>query len=125
MSIATPYLMTKLKNKICKRIPKEDLHFALRNININGEKRGCSGFVTYLPTGRCVYVDTEPSVLACKENMMYRYARDEKDYSSSHADFDASNVWTTADALASDIATALTKPRESIRTIRIDKIGYR
>ena len=31
--MATAYLMTKLKNRICKHIPKEDLRFALKNIN--------------------------------------------------------------------------------------------
>lgn len=122
--MATAYLMTKLKNRICKHIPKEDLRFTLKNISINGEKRGCSGFVTYLPTGRCVYVNTERLVMPGGGDMMYRYAKDERDYSSSHADFDALNVFTTDERLASEIAGALTKPRDQIRTIVVDKVGY-
>lgn len=119
------YLMTKLKNRICRHIPKEDLRFSLRNININGEKRGCSGFVTYLPTGRCVYVDTERFTMPGGADMMYRYARDEHDYSSSHADFNALNVFARDEDIAHEIAAALTKPREQIRTIVVDKVGYR
>lgn len=119
------YLMTKLKNRICKHIPKEHLHFNLKNISINGEKRGCSGFVTYIPTGRCVYVNTERLTMPGGADMMYRYAKDERDFSSSHADFNALNVFTRDENLAAEIADALTKPREHIRTIVVDKVGYR
>lgn len=31
----------------------------LKDININGQKRGCSGFITNTETGKVCYIDTE------------------------------------------------------------------
>lgn len=69
-------LMTKVKNAIKKSFGT-DVEFKLSNININGDKRGCSGFITNPANGVTVYVDTEE----CKPyGIMYRYAKDNKDY---------------------------------------------
>lgn len=114
-----PYLKTKLKNQICKRLPEKDLKFKLSNISVNKEKRGCSGHITYLPTGRCVYVNTEP-ISTNPDKLIYRYAKDDTDYSSNSSDFKAINQFTTSDALVQDIAYALTCPRNKIRTILHD-----
>lgn len=72
-----PILMTKLKNELKKRTTK-DLEFKLRNININGNKRGCSGFIKNNENDTIVYVNTEP----CATNLqfMYRYADSFTDY---------------------------------------------
>ena len=32
----------------------------LKNISINGQKRGCSGFITSTETGKICYITTEP-----------------------------------------------------------------
>ncbi len=64
-------LSTKLKNRFTS------VHqFALKNISINGDKRGCSGFISR--DGAIVYVNTEP----CGSlGYMYRTAKHLKDYS--------------------------------------------
>ena len=57
-------LATKLKNRILLAAKPEDLplKIELKNIIVNGVKRGCSGFVTNMQTGSCVYIDTEKLV---------------------------------------------------------------
>jgi hypothetical protein len=63
-------LATKLKNKF----PSE-FDVQLKNIIINGDKRGCSGFISY--NGKIVYVTTEPLGTM---GLMYRTAKHNKDY---------------------------------------------
>lgn len=63
-------LSTKLRNQFPQ---KHDV--ALRNISINGDKRGCSGFISH--NGNIVYVNTEP---CGRLGMMYRTAESTKDY---------------------------------------------
>lgn len=63
-------LSTKLKNRFT---PAHNV--ALKNIAINGDKRGCSGFIQY--GAAIVYVNTEP----CGSlGYMYRTAENLKDY---------------------------------------------
>jgi len=72
-------LMTKLKNQLHKINPDYECH--LRNINVNGQKRGCSGFVVNPENGRVVYVDTESSVYEPLANQsLIRYAEHTRDY---------------------------------------------
>lgn len=52
-----PLLSVKLRNQLRKLNPA--LEVELKNININGMKRGCSGYITDPRTGRVIYVDTE------------------------------------------------------------------
>lgn len=63
-------LSTKLKN----RFPNADL-VQLKNISVNQDKRGCSGFIQ--SNGNIVYVNTE--VLG--GGYLYRTAKHLKDYS--------------------------------------------
>lgn len=70
-------LKTKLTNAL-KKNPQNNYTYLLKNISINGVKRGCSGFVVNENNGLVVYVDTEPMVGT--NLVMYRYARDTKDY---------------------------------------------
>ena len=63
-------LSTKLKNRFT---PAHSV--ALKNIRVNADKRGCSGFVSL--EGVHVYVNTEP----CGQlGYMYRTAQHLKDY---------------------------------------------
>ena len=63
-------LSTKLKNQFS---PTHDV--ALKNISVNGDKRGCSGFISL--NGAIVYVNTEK----CGSlGYLYRTAKHLKDY---------------------------------------------
>ena len=98
-------LSTKLKNAINSHANGMDLTFTLKNISINGSKRGCSGFIRNNANGSVMYVNTETLFV---ERFMYRYAYDELDYKGYH------NRWAkTLDELASAICTCLHKtPQE-------------
>jgi hypothetical protein len=63
-------LSTKLKNQF-----SAETTVLLKNININGNKRGCSGFIT--KGGNIVYVNTE---LCGSLGYLYRTAKHTKDY---------------------------------------------
>jgi hypothetical protein len=97
-------LSTKLKNAINKHANGMDLTFTLKNISINGSKRGCSGFIRNNANGSVMYVTTERSCATFLKPYMYRYADNEKDYKGYH------NRWAnTLDELASAICTCLHK----------------
>jgi hypothetical protein len=68
-------LSTKLKNEIKKHAP--NAAFKLQDMSINGEKRGCNGFVTL--DGVTVYVNTENPHIAGL-GLMCRYAKNDTDY---------------------------------------------
>lgn len=106
-------LSTKLKNAINKHAEGMNLAFTIKNISINGSKRGCSGFIRNNANGSVVYVNTEEP---CLSNLyyMYRYANDEKDYTGYR------NRWTnTLDELASAICTCLHKTPQEANERRI------
>lgn len=111
-------LATKLRNAFKKANKKYnyDLQFDIKNIVINGEKRGCSGFVTNEENGSCVYIDTEKP---CCLNLgvMYRYADNNKDFMGY------SNRWTgrnyDVDSLADVILALLDKTPKQMRERRI------
>lgn len=108
-------LSTKLKNLITKASTDKDMdpEFHLKNILINGEKRGCSGFVVNKTNRLVVYVYTEKPVLSSL-NYMYRYADDINDYTGYR------NRWCdTPDELANNICALLCNPAEKERDIRI------
>jgi len=94
-------LSTKLRNAIKAHSNGMDLTFTLKNISINGSKRGCSGFIRNNGNDSVVYVTTEEP---CMSNLhyMYRYAMSEKDYTGYH------NRWAnTLDELATGICRCL------------------
>ena len=92
-------LMTKVKNDLKKH---GDFEFKLSNININGAKRGCSGFVMNPQNGIVVYVNTEKSCYAPlnKKNLV-RYAKNDHDYIGSI------NEWATDEELATKVVSML------------------
>ena len=97
-------LSTKLKNAINTHANGMDLTFTLKNISINGSKRGCSGFIRNNANGSVVYVNTEPSCATFIPPFMYRYADHERDWTGYR------NRWAkTLDELASAICTCLHK----------------
>jgi len=73
-----PLLMTKLKNALTK--PEKNLTFFLQNIRINGQKRGCSGFIKNNDNNTYIYVNTERCIYSGVPNYMFRFADNEKDY---------------------------------------------
>ena len=100
-------LSTKLRNAINRHANGMDLAFKLKNININGVNRGCSGFVRNNSNGSVIYVTTE-SPWRCDLKYMYRYADSEKDYTGYH------NRWASElDQLADGICACLhSTPKE-------------
>lgn len=104
-------LSTKLKNAINAHSNGMDLTFTLKNILINGSKRGCSGFIRNNANGSVMYVNTETLFI---ERYMYRYADNEKDYRGY------CNRWAnTLDELASAICTCLHKTPQEANDRRI------
>lgn len=59
--MTNPLLSTATRNAITKAARGMNLEFGLRNIVINGQKRGCSGWIHDPDSGNTVYVNTEPS----------------------------------------------------------------
>lgn len=77
-------LKQKLRNAVLRYGSEFD--FELKNILVNGQKRGCSGFITNLQNGVTVFVNTEKSVYQPLSNkVLVRYARDVKDFGGSHS----------------------------------------
>jgi hypothetical protein len=73
------YGSVKLRNAI-KRIDPA-LQVELRNVRVNGQAMGCTGFITNVNTGAIVYVDTDHNHGMSYDNALYRTARHNRDYS--------------------------------------------
>ena len=88
--------MTKVKN-LLKREGYEAAGF--RNTRVNGQLRGCYGFVRKAGSGKVVFVDTEYLTSGTGAgNILVRFARDEKDYCGHR------NEWTHFAGLAYTLA---------------------
>ena len=107
--LRTAVSMTKIKNAI-KRSPY-DMIPHLKNIRINGQLRGCSGFLEDAKTGRLAYINVEvENDMPASQNILnrayYRNARHLKDYSgmrNRYCDIDADDVVeSVAELFASD-----------------------
>lgn len=97
-------LMTRLKNLVKKENDIE-YQYHLRNIVINGVKKGCSGFIVNPHNHLCIYVNTEHSCYAPLSNkFMYRYAKDTNDFSGD------ANLWANSE---SELAKGIVKLLES------------
>lgn len=94
---------TALTNRIKKMSRSANsLTFDLDNIKINGDVRGCSGFITNNDTGVIVYVDTESTLSYRPHNeMMFRQARHDKDYRGLR------NRWSGLDTYVIDVIKLL------------------
>ena len=100
----------KLRNAIEK--PIQGMEYHLHTINVNGDKRGCSGFIRNPNNNAIVYVNTEISTYVLR--YMYRYADNLKDYTGYHNRFA-----NTLIELSSNIAKLLEVPVNQTRDVRI------
>lgn len=109
-------LSTKLKNAINKENNNNlQLEFHLKNISINGQKRGCSGFIKNVINNSIVYISTE-GIKWNGENRqyLYRYADTIKDYSGYH------NRWANSlEDLSNNILQLLEIPVSETNDFRI------
>lgn len=71
------FLALKMKNELLALNPK--LKVELKNVTVNGNKLGCSGFITDLETGRIVYVNSDNNH-GTNRTAYYRAARHTKDF---------------------------------------------
>lgn len=69
--------MTKLKNALVKIDP--NLKVDLKNVRVNGQLQGCSGFVTNPATGKIAYVNTDHNHSTNRE-ALYRTAEHTRDF---------------------------------------------
>jgi hypothetical protein len=72
------YGSVKLRNAIRRLDPS--LQVELRNVRVNGQAMGCSGFITNTVTGAIVYVDTDHNHGLSLDNALYRTAAHNRDY---------------------------------------------
>lgn len=81
---------------------------SLKNILVNGQKRGCSGFVRNTSNGSVAYLNTEKSCFEplAKKNM-YRLAANTSDYSSNGLR-NGFNRWVSDENLA-EVVVAMVK----------------
>ena len=85
-----PLLMTKLRNQITtawKRRRSDELNISLKNVRINGDPRGCDGFIEHPATGRIVYVNTEQFTRPGLPETLYRTAKDTRDFHGGRNQF--------------------------------------
>lgn len=93
------FLKAKTKNRIQKY---GDFEYHLRNFSINGNKRGCYGFVVNPTNGKIVYLNTEESCYAPFHNqVIWRSAAHLEDYRGGR------NRWSDVKTFAHDIANYL------------------
>ena len=96
-----PLLSVKIKNAFRKTDIGERLEIDLKNVIINHEKKGCSGFITYPGNNACVYINTDCQT--CTKHIMYRYAENENDFTGG------TNRWcNTIDELVESVMGMLT-----------------
>lgn len=75
----TGMMMTALKNRVMKHGDHYEFH--LHNVRVNGEARGCSGFIKNTLNGKIIYVSTEGSNYGpLADKVMYRTAESLNDY---------------------------------------------
>ena len=104
-------LSTKLRNAL--KASGLSLRFDLKNIVINGVKRGCSGFVTNEQTGTIVYVNTE-GPCGFTPKYMFRFADNDRDDTGYH------NRWAnTFDDLVKGISACLLSSPQKQNECRI------
>lgn len=93
-------LAVKLRNRFKNSFPT--LEVRVKNIRVNGDVRGCSGFITDPETGRHVYVNTERSVYGPLQNrILYRTAESTTDYTGGR------NRWSTDADIVHDVTDLL------------------
>ena len=108
-----PILQGKLKNMLKEH--GSDYVYKLSNININGKKTGCYGYIYNPVTKLILYVNTEKSVASWLKETMVRYVsfqeENKEDFSKSKFTNGTENVnvFCDRDELASTIIKMLEK----------------
>lgn len=74
--------MTKVKNAL--RHERPDLVPTLRNVRVNEQLRGCSGFISDPATGKVVYINTETGI---SHKALYRTAEHTRDFRGGQNQF--------------------------------------
>ena len=95
-----------LKRKVFTAVQKmcpDTLENHLYNIQVNGQKRGCSGFIVNENTGKCIYLTTESFMYKpLNGKYMFRLAKDVKDFKGEE------NQWAESfDTLVKKVAKCL------------------
>ena len=106
-------LKRKLENQLKSEAVKRGMKIEtfIKNISVNGVKRGCAGFVANKISGSCAYINTEGSCYApLSGKSMYRLARDTKDFSSVSLR-NGNNRWTEDANLASSVIFLLEREK--------------
>jgi len=99
-------LAVKAKNAIKRSAEAAGVKvdFSIKNIMVNGYKRGCSGFVVNPENNSIVYLNTEESCLSSLPPFLYRYADSVKDYTGYHNRF-AKSLEECADSIVKLLKT--------------------
>lgn len=105
-------LSIKLRNAVNRELKQAGLDFQasyqLKNTYVNGQRRGCSGYITNVNTGICVFVDTEESVLSSLSGKcLYRYAKDENGIPFRNPGGKGRNRWAAEKELAQCVVSLL------------------
>ena len=100
-------LKTKLRNRILKIWPQGIyyLQFQLKNVRINGNSLGCTGFIRNSITDNIVYVNTEPFMFT---GYLRRYAKSMTDYTGEFNQYSKN-----ADQFALDVVSMLKREHGS------------
>lgn len=109
-------LAVKTKNTIKQYADAAGLkvEFSIKNVSINGCKRGCSGFVVNPENNSIVYLDTEKSCASFLPPILYRYADSVKDFRGYRNRF-AENL----DELADSVVKLLKKTPQEAGDFRV------
>ena len=96
-------LARKLQNQVSRICP--DFEFKLKNIIVNGQKRGCSGFIRNPKNGLIFYVDTETVSYGgfFQDKILLRYASSMSNYCGER------NQWIEQNRVCQAIVNLLIK----------------
>lgn len=97
---------TQVKNCFKRAGVIDNYLFYLRTISVNGQKRGCNGFIANPENGKICYIDTEPHLMGGlfgnpSKTLMYRQAVDIKDYTGGN------NRWGRCENIAEYVTELL------------------
>lgn len=110
-----PRLLTRaVKNRMLKVDP--NLEFDIHQVNVNGRKMGCSGYVTDPETGNVIYLSTDfIEVIGQHMDVMFRTVRDKND---THG---LTNHWASDDTFAAEAVHLLRHPDKTLEQRKAEK----
>lgn len=107
-------LATKLKNAV-KRLDPDGLiePVGVRNIVVNGQRRGCSGHFVHKVTGNVVEINTEHGSLGDLDGrILCRYSDSVKDWRGGR------NQWIPEKEFAAHVVAMLADPNKKVNDCR-------